>query len=234
MVASERNAIVARRLTARSTERRSSRVFQVGFRLQEPGFHSGNRRLAGAVCLSLLFHALLFGTFDQRHPAIAEALFTAPWPGDLSVTFRLPPSPHSDSDQETLEKTQMKIDVRFLGKTPTEHSDAGNQSVSIPAGIAAPVAASEAGDHAAESGSSAAIDIDAARRIARQMARAQGQSPATQHPRHAPPAIERDTPLGQAIARSARSDCRRAYAGAGLFAIPLLIRDAVADGGCKW
>lgn len=195
---------------------------------------TGNRRLAGAMCLSVLFHVLLLSAYDQRRSATAEALFTAPWPGDLSVTFRLPQSPHSDSDQETLEKKQMKIEARLFRKTPTEHGDAGNESAAIPSGIAAPVAASGAGDHAAESGSPAAIDIDAARRIARQMARTQGQDPAVQHPRHAPPAIERDTPLGQAIARSARSDCRRAYAGAGLFAIPLLIRDAVTNGGCKW
>lgn len=195
---------------------------------------TGKRRLAGAMCLSLLIHALLLSAYDQRRSAIAEAFFSVPWPGDLSVTFRLPQSRHSDSDEENSEKNQMKTGARLFGKTPTEHRGAGNRSAAIPTGIAAPVPVSEGGDAAGESGTSTAIDIDAVRRVARQMARAQGQNSAPQHPRHAPPAIERDTPLGQAIARSARSDCRRAYAGAGLFAIPLLIRDAVTDGGCKW
>ena len=34
--------------------------------------------------------------------------------------------------------------------------------------------------------------------------------------------------------RDPRLDCRTAYAGAGLFAIPFLIKDAITGNGCKW
>ena len=45
---------------------------------------------------------------------------------------------------------------------------------------------------------------------------------------------ESETGLGRAIKKSARPDCRAAYADAGLMAIPLLLRDAVTDRGCRW
>lgn len=40
--------------------------------------------------------------------------------------------------------------------------------------------------------------------------------------------------LGSAIEKTAREDCRKAYAGAGLLAVVPLAVDAVRDGGCKW
>jgi len=67
---------------------------------------------------------------------------------------------------------------------------------------------------------------------ARQIARATSRSTAPQHPQ--PLAVEPETPLARAIARSASEDCRTAYAGTGLFALPLLLRDAVTAKGCIW
>jgi len=49
-----------------------------------------------------------------------------------------------------------------------------------------------------------------------------------------PPILERDTPLARAIDRAGRPDCKLAYAGAGLFAIPLLLYDTATDKGCRW
>lgn len=43
-----------------------------------------------------------------------------------------------------------------------------------------------------------------------------------------------DEKLGQAIDRSRKTDCRTAYAGAGILAALYLARDAVTDKGCKW
>jgi hypothetical protein len=36
------------------------------------------------------------------------------------------------------------------------------------------------------------------------------------------------------VQRAVRPDCRVAHAGKGLFAVPFLLRDAMADDGCKW
>ena len=38
----------------------------------------------------------------------------------------------------------------------------------------------------------------------------------------------------KAEVRALNRDCGTAYAGLGLFAIPLLIRDAITGNGCKW
>lgn len=179
-------------------------------------------------------HALLLSVYDRHDSAGDEVQSTAPWSRDLSVTFRAPQSTNAGSGQDMLENKQMKIDARLVKGAPTERIDGGNESPSVPLQTDAPLFSSGAGGNTAESGSSPAVDIDAARHIARQMARAQGQNPTRQLPRQGPSAIERETALGQAIARSSRSDCRSAYAGAGFFAIPFLIRDAITDNGCRW
>lgn len=75
----------------------------------------------------------------------------------------------------------------------------------------------------------AGIDLDAARSVAREAARATGGGQKLPSSAEAPPA-----PLARAMASAARSDCREAYAGTGLFAPLFLLRDAVRDKGCKW
>ncbi len=42
------------------------------------------------------------------------------------------------------------------------------------------------------------------------------------------------TRLAKEIERSRRKDCRNAYAGAGLLALPILLKDTVTDSGCTW
>lgn len=42
------------------------------------------------------------------------------------------------------------------------------------------------------------------------------------------------SPFARAVSEAARADCRHAYAGAGLLAIPALVIDTVRDSGCKW
>ncbi|WP_137940049.1 hypothetical protein [Chitinivorax sp. B] len=76
------------------------------------------------------------------------------------------------------------------------------------------------------------IDLEAARRIAR----AVGQEGRKEGPPAflAKPEAERETPLAKGIAKSERSDCRDAYAGYGLLAAPLLLKDAATGKGCKW
>ncbi|TCW87475.1 hypothetical protein C5O80_06100 [Burkholderia sp. SRS-46] len=43
-----------------------------------------------------------------------------------------------------------------------------------------------------------------------------------------------DETLARGVSEARRADCRRAYAGMGLLAIPALALDAVRDTGCKW
>jgi hypothetical protein len=49
-----------------------------------------------------------------------------------------------------------------------------------------------------------------------------------------PPKPEPDSKLGRAIQKAAQPDCRDAYAGLGLLAIPLLLKDTITDVGCRW
>jgi hypothetical protein len=53
-------------------------------------------------------------------------------------------------------------------------------------------------------------------------------------PALASPGPESETPLGRAIAKAERPDCRTAHAGAGLLAVLFLIKDGFSDDGCKW
>ncbi|WP_460537369.1 hypothetical protein [Chitinimonas naiadis] len=52
----------------------------------------------------------------------------------------------------------------------------------------------------------------------------------------APPSAvrPRDAALAAAIEKTARPDCRNAYAEAGLLAVVPLLKDAVTGSGCKW
>ncbi|MCA8023378.1 hypothetical protein [Burkholderia metallica] len=43
-----------------------------------------------------------------------------------------------------------------------------------------------------------------------------------------------DARLADGMTHARRADCRRAYSGAGLLALPMLALDAVRDTGCKW
>jgi hypothetical protein len=77
------------------------------------------------------------------------------------------------------------------------------------------------------------IDLEQARRIAREY------SHKTVDPRFdavagAANLLEPDRPGAKTLAKADRPDCRNEYAGWGLLAIPLLIRDTVANSGCKW
>lgn len=90
------------------------------------------------------------------------------------------------------------------------------------------------GPPAPPDGQGLAIDMEAARKQARRLA-ANPSAPAGQQGfQDSTPTLERETALGQAIGRSSRPDCRNAHAGAGLFALPFIVRDAMVDQGCKW
>lgn len=81
----------------------------------------------------------------------------------------------------------------------------------------------------------ASIDMDAARRVAAQVAREENQRART-HPNllktERPTKQER---LARAIENARKPDCKTAYAGAGIFALIPLAKNALSsDPSCRW
>jgi len=76
------------------------------------------------------------------------------------------------------------------------------------------------------------IDMEAARRRAREIASeatsARGILPAL------PPPPERKSKESTALEKAVKPDCRTAYAGMGLLAVPVLVASTIGDGGCRW
>jgi len=201
---------------------------------------AGNRQLATAICVSFLLHVTLLTVYNPWNSAGDQVPPTSPWSRHLDVTMRAPQSVSVGVDQDTNVKRQSLVNAPIARKNPAALFDRGEESGPIPSHITVPFFPTEAGDSGAVIEPSSAIDMDAARDIARQternrsQGRVQGRNIAPPLVLQNPPVVERETPLSRAIARSAHSDCRTAYAGAGLFAIPFLVRDAVTGSGCRW
>ena len=81
-------------------------------------------------------------------------------------------------------------------------------------------------------GGAPAVDLDAARQRAREIAResagTRGILPAL------PPPPERKSKESLALEKAIKPDCRTAYAGMGLLAVPALVVSTIGDGGCRW
>lgn len=76
------------------------------------------------------------------------------------------------------------------------------------------------------------IDVDAAFKLTRQIAKTHRQ--AAQTPAHESLRFEQEAALSRSIEKSARPDCRSARSGLGLLAIPALLADSLGDSGCRW
>lgn len=76
------------------------------------------------------------------------------------------------------------------------------------------------------------IDLDAAHKRAREIASeatgTRGILPAL------PPPPERKSKESIALEKAIKPDCRTAYAGMGLLAVPALVASTIGDGGCRW
>jgi hypothetical protein len=76
------------------------------------------------------------------------------------------------------------------------------------------------------------LDLDAARQRAREIASEAGSTrgilPAL------PPPPERKSKESTALEKAVKPDCRTAYAGMGLLAVPVLVASTIGDGGCRW
>ncbi|MGH8712412.1 MAG: hypothetical protein ACREYB_00245, partial [Casimicrobiaceae bacterium] len=84
----------------------------------------------------------------------------------------------------------------------------------------------------AEPGGTPHIDLDAARRRAREIASETGSTrgilPAL------PPPAERKSKESLALEKAIKPDCRTAYASMGLLAVPALVISTLGDAGCRW
>ena len=191
---------------------------------------TGHRGLIASLCLSLALHGLLAFV----HPASPTgSLQTAP--SGLPTTglkVELLPSRQAHPLLFAVEKAVPETLVPSQARSRRANTKSNRQLTNDDQ------APSRAGISGASSNTGAtsvspSIDLDAARASARQTARAQS-APMTKTTRDAPDAAEPETVLGRKISRAAHPDCRTSYAGAGLLAIPLLLKDAVSAGGCTW
>ena len=84
-----------------------------------------------------------------------------------------------------------------------------------------------------EPGGAPHIDREASRQRAREIA-ARGLESRGVFTLPIPPPPERESKEGRAIDKATKPDCRTAYAGLGLLAVPVLVANAITDSGCKW
>jgi hypothetical protein len=84
-----------------------------------------------------------------------------------------------------------------------------------------------------EPGGASRIDLEAARRRAREIT-AESSGSRGIVSLVPPPPVERKSKLAEDIEKAAKPDCRTAYAGLGLLAIPALVGSTIGNGGCNW
>jgi hypothetical protein len=84
-----------------------------------------------------------------------------------------------------------------------------------------------------EPGGAPHIDREALRQQAREIA-ARGLESRGVFTLPIPPPPERESKEARAIDKATKADCRTAYSGLGLLAVPVLVANAISDSGCKW
>ena len=84
-----------------------------------------------------------------------------------------------------------------------------------------------------EPGGAPHIDREASRQRAREIA-ARGLESRGVFTLPIPPPPERESKEARAIDKATKPDCRTAYSGLGLLAVPVLVANAITDSGCKW
>jgi hypothetical protein len=79
------------------------------------------------------------------------------------------------------------------------------------------------------------VDLEGARRQARKLAtEGSGSRALVPFPLPVPPPPDRQSKEARALEKAIKPDCRDAYAGLGLLAIPMLAASAIGDVGCRW
>jgi hypothetical protein len=86
---------------------------------------------------------------------------------------------------------------------------------------------------AADKGAAPRIDLEAARKRAREIAR-EGSGQRAILPFPMPPQEERKSKEALALEKALKPDCRKAYQGLGLLAVVPLIANEFGEGSCRW
>lgn len=196
-----------------------------------PGRGTGgdHRWLFASVCISIVVHGLL-ALIQWRSPTTfvdPESVFPAETRLKVSLQHARPiGSPRSSA------ATQAVIEATPPSKVMHRRSPARSNQRLV-TGHREPFKTSETPSDGRAADASPLVDLDAAREIARQTVRSPPDRAAATE-RKVPDLSEPETVLGRKINQATRADCRTSYAGAGLLAIPLLLRDAAREAGCKW
>jgi len=169
------------------------------------------------VLLSVLLHALALVAY-QGQTSIGPRVFEGRHAPPVEVTLRPYMRSLPAEEFSPAENTRPGVERSRLSGSSSNPADAAAQAKTRP---------DSTSDQSAPH-----VDMEGVRGMVREIERAREK-------RAGPPALEKsgleyDTPLGRSIAKAARPDCRTAYAGAGLLAIPVLVWDAFTDGGCRW
>ncbi len=190
-------------------------------------YPGGRRRpgLAAGLAVSVLLHALLLAVWRTPSAPPARPDDARRWTEPLTVRLLPPPRPIAEPRQ------QQPVRER-AARAPAPAVVAVR-----PAREPAPITVTPAPPTEPEPDTPPRFDRDAARSAARGMANdlaMPGTNWAAEKLNEGKEWQEtRDEKLGGQVARAARSDCRTAYAGAGLFA-PLIMLMDKKDSGCKF
>jgi len=182
--------------------------------------------LIASLFLSLVLHGLIF----FLHSGV-PSLPTPARPATNHLDLRLVQARQSNRSQPSV--SEAVVPTISVPSQMRDHHASRKTDRRPTSRNTSPTGVADTPRDVGSSDSSPSIDLDAAREIARQTARLP-HNPTARTEQNAPESTEQETVLGRKISRSAHPDCRTSYAGAGLFAIPLLLIDATREGGCKW
>lgn len=185
------------------------------------------RRVAFCILASIFLHVAL--VLWVKHEPVDVNLRPLSEPFFLFATLR-----HDlwEGDKPVVGPDNVKRSATRREKVQAQ-SKAGPLAGPKPEETGAPVQTQRESEPHAPAKPETHIDMEEARRIAREYSR-KTVDPRFDADAGAAIAQEAGTLSSEAIAKAARPDCKSEYAGYGFLAIPLLLRDAVTNSGCKW
>lgn len=206
------------------------------------GPHAGARGPAFGLGLSLLVHAAVLAWL---------ALLPAPRPADEAPAAPMqvwlaPPRPARPAPPETPAASAPAHPAAVaLAPKPRHrpHARADAHAPDTPAVQNAPPASTQdvfavppaaQSTPATDTDAAPVVDLAAARREARLIAREESKNLVTLPARKPVVDPNGDRQVVDPIENARRSDCKTAYAGFGLLAAIPLLKDAVTGSGCKW
>ena len=147
------------------------------------------------------------------------------------VTLQLLPPPVAAEPAASL--PTLPVAVRRRERPPAAAGRASDASISTSTQVQPAATASSPADAPADA--LTPLDLQRATREAIREVERQSRG-LVQAPRAPVTPAESETTLGREIARATRPDCKDAYAGAGLLAIPLTLYEAAGGKGtnCRW